>query len=78
MFSHFFIIRMSQRNDLFMSYKLEKKTVYLHQCSLNSAFIIHLLESIISKLSMSENSIFWLASVAEQAGLSLALSETPK
>ena len=36
------------------------------------------LESIISQHSTSENSIFWLFSVAEQAGLSLALSETPK
>ena len=41
-------------------------------------FIIHLLESIISKLYTSEDSIFWLVSVAEQAGLSLALSENPK
>ena len=41
-------------------------------------FIIHLLESIISKLYTSEDSIFWLVSVAEQAGLSLALSENSK
>ena len=39
---------------------------------------MHLLESIISKLYTSEDSIFWLVSVAEQAGLSLALSENPK
>ena len=37
-----------------------------------------LLESIISKLATSGFSIFYVVSVAEQAGLSLALSETPK
>ena len=59
--------------------RISKKKLYvLQQRSLNSAFIIHLLESIISKLSSSENSIFWLVSVAEQTGLGLALSETPK
>ena len=49
-----------------------------HPRSLISAFIIHLLESIISRLATSRISIFKLVSVAEQAGLSLALSETPK
>ena len=38
-------------------------TFCMHQRSLNSAFIIHLLERIISKLSTCENSIFWLVSV---------------
>ena len=73
----FVIIRSSQR-IIFVSCKLVKKICVLQQRSLNSAFIIHLLESIISKPSSSENSIFWLVSVAEQTGLSLALSETPK
>ena len=49
-----------------------------HPCRLISAFVIRFLESIISKLATSEMSIFWLVSVAEETGLSLALSETPK
>ena len=46
--------------------------------SLISAFVIRLLESIISKLATSKISIFKLVSVAEETGLSLALSETSK
>ena len=49
-----------------------------HPHSLVSAFVIRLLESIISRLATSEISIFYLVSVAEQAGLNLSLSETPK
>ena len=49
-----------------------------HQRSLISAFVISLLESIISRLAMSVFSIFWLVCVAEETGLSLVLSETPK
>ena len=49
-----------------------------HLCSLISAFIIHLLNSIISRLATSEISIFWLVYVAEQSGLNLTLSETLK
>ena len=45
--------------------------------SLINAFQIRLLESLISKLAVSEISIFELVSV-HVAGLSLALSETPK
>ena len=44
-----------------------------HPCSLISAFVIHYLKSIISKLATSESSIFQLVSVAEETGLSLAL-----
>ena len=43
-----------------------------------SAFIIRLLESVISRLATSELSIFLLVSVAEKTGLRIALSETPK
>ena len=43
-----------------------------------SAFVIRLLESIISKLASSEISIFYLVSVAEETGLSLAFSENPE
>ena len=48
------------------------------RCRLISAFVIRLLESIISKLASSDISIFQLVSVAEETGLSLALSETSK
>ena len=47
----------------------------VHQRSLISTFVICLLKSIISKIVTSEISI---SSVAEQAGLNLTLSETPK
>ena len=46
--------------------------------SLISTFVIHLLESIISKFAKSEFSIFWLVSVAEETGLGLTFRETPK
>ena len=49
-----------------------------HPHSLISAFAIKCLESIISRLATSEISIFYLVSLAEQAGLILTLSETPK
>ena len=48
----------------------------VHPCSLISAFVICLLESIISRLATSKLSIFYLVSVAEESGLSLILSET--
>ena len=44
--------------------------------NLISAFVILLLESITSKLSMSEISVFQLVSAAEQAVLNLTLLET--
>ena len=50
----------------------------VHPCSLISTFIICLLERIVSKLASSKFSIFLLVSVAEETGLPLALSETPK
>ena len=43
-----------------------------------SAFVIRFIESNIYRLATSDISIFWLVSVAEETGLSLALSETPK
>ena len=49
-----------------------------HPRSLISAFVIRFLESIISKLAASEISIFELVPDAQQAGLNLTLSETPK
>ena len=46
--------------------------------SLISAWVIRFLEIIISKLITSEISIIYLVSVAEETGLSLALSQTPE
>ena len=46
-----------------------------HMCSLFSAFVIHLLKSIISRFTMNENLNFRLVSIADQAGLNLTLSE---
>ena len=46
--------------------------------SLISAFVIRSLESIISKLANSEILIQLTVSEAEETGLSLALSESPK
>ena len=43
-----------------------------------SAFVIRVLESIISKLATIEISIFELVSVAEETGLNLTLSDTTK
>ena len=50
----------------------------MHPPRLIRAFVIPLLESIISKLDTAEISIFLLVSVAEETDFSLALSETPK
>ena len=49
-----------------------------HPRSLISAFVIRLLESVISTLATNKFSSFKLVSVAEQTGLSLTLSETTK
>ena len=50
----------------------------VHPRILLSALVFRLLKSTISKLALSELSIFWLVSVAEETGLKLALSDTPK
>ena len=49
-----------------------------HPHSLISAFVIHCLDSIIPLVSIPKISSLWLASVAEQAGLSLTWSQTPE
>ena len=49
-----------------------------HPRRLISAFVIRFLESSISKLATSENSVFLLVSVAGVTGLIFALSKTPK
>ena len=54
------------------------RTTPAHPCSLISTFVIRFLESTVHNLPTSEISIFQLVSVADETGLSLALSETPK
>ena len=49
-----------------------------HPRSLISTFVVRCLNSIMSLVSISEISSLYLASEAEQAGLSLTLSENPK
>ena len=49
-----------------------------HTRSLISTFVIRYLESIISRLASSEISTFSLVFVAEETGLNLTFSETPK
>ena len=43
-----------------------------------SAFVVHCLDSVMSLVSVTKISSLILASVAEQASLSLVLSETPE
>ena len=49
-----------------------------HQHRLISAFVIHLMECILSKFATSEFSIFYQVSVADKTVLNLTLSEAPK
>ena len=57
-----------------MNNKGADQTAHMH--SLISAFVVHSLESIISKLATSDISIYKLVSVAEQASFSLTWQET--
>ena len=50
----------------------------VHPCSLISTFDVRCLDSIIPLVSISEISSLYLAPEAEQAGLSLPWSQTPK
>ena len=64
---------------LFMPYANNKGADQpAHPCSLVSAFVVCCLDSIIPLLAIAEISRIWLVSVAEQAGLSLNRSATPK
>ena len=49
-----------------------------HPCSLISTFVVHCLDSVTSLVSVTKISSLILASVAEQASLSLTWSETPE
>ena len=62
-----------------MSYANNKGAVQpAHPCSLISTFVIHCLDSMICMLALLKVSRFYLASVAEQAGLNLTCSEIPE
>ena len=65
--------------NLFMPYANNKGADQsAHPRSLISAFVVHYLDSIKPLVSLSESSNIYLASVAAQAGLCLAWSQTPK
>ena len=49
-----------------------------HPCSLISTFVVHCLDNVMSLVSVTKISSLMLASVAEQASLSLTWLETPK
>ena len=49
-----------------------------HPCSLISVFVVRCLDSVMSLVSVTKISSLMLASVAEQANLSLAWWKTPK
>ena len=49
-----------------------------HPRRLISAYVVRLLETIISKLTSKKTSIFLLVSVTEEIGLNLALSDITK
>ena len=71
------IIEPSHEKTCLMSYANNKGADQsAHPRSLISAFVVRSLDSIISLVSISEISRLYLASVAEQAGLNLTLSET--
>ena len=71
-------IRALARENLFSGFAINKGADQpAHPRRLISAFVIRLLESIMSRLATREISIFQLVSVVERAGWSLGLPETP-
>ena len=67
------------RKMCLMSYTNNKGTDQtVHPRSLMSAFVVQCLDSVMSLVSVTKISSLMLASVAEQAGLCLTWSETPK
>ena len=64
------------RKPVFVGLRTTKVQTSL--CSLISAFVIRFLERTICKLAIGDISIFLLVSVAEETGLNLTLSETPR
>ena len=55
-----------------------RKCVLCHPCRLISTFVVCCLDSVMSLVSVTKISSLMLASVTEQASLSLTWSETPK
>ena len=49
----------------------------VHPGSLISTFFVYCLDSMISEVAINEMAKLWLASVAEQGGLSLTWSQSP-
>ena len=68
-----------REKDLFLGCaKINDANQYVQMHRLMCAFVIHVFKSIIYKLATSETLFLELISVAEETGLSLALSKTPK
>ena len=80
LYVHFIVyIRATSLENLFMPYVTNKGADQpAHSRSLISAFVVHCLDSIIPLVFISEISSLYLASVAEQTGLSLTWSQTAK
>ena len=78
----FFHICMLACNRMMMSRAMRKRVLCHMRTtkarSLISAFIVRCLDSVMSLVSVTKMSSLMLASVAAQAGLCLALSETPE
>ena len=68
-------IRWARRKKTCLRYL---RTPKAQTSDLIGACVYRLLKSIVSRIATSKFSIFKLVSVAEETGLSLALSETPK
>ena len=55
-----------------------QKRVLCNMQTTNTTFVFHCLDSMICILAISKSSRFYLASVAEQAGLNLTWSKIPE
>ena len=75
-----YLIRASTRENLssWVCEQNRRRSASAHPRSLFSALVKSFLESIVCKLAAGEISMFQLVSVAEETGLKLALSDTPK
>ena len=78
-FAHLLICEPGHEKTCLMSYANNKGTDQpAHPHSLISAFVVRCLDSVMSLVSVTKISSHMLASVAEQASLSLTSSETPE
>ena len=79
MFDPYVLIEMSYEKTCLMSYANNIDTDQpAHPRSLISAFVVRCLDSVMSLVSVIKISSLVVASVDEQASLSLTLSETPE